>query len=148
MCWECAEKLVFAMILVRSWHFPHNPYGPFTDRSGVGNRFVINCPGVGAWLITYWRSKMCVHFDPCGPLGPVPPNSRLSSLLWQSVQRIRVPMARAGVTPSSFSINARRLGWGSALLRSCITGWLEVADNENCGIAFQGSTAATARTGR
>ena len=32
--------------------------------------------------------------EPWGPFGPAPPNSRLSSLLWQSVQRICVPMAR------------------------------------------------------
>ncbi len=41
---------------------------------------------------------MWVHLDPWGPFGPVPPNSRLSSLLWQSVQRIWVPMARPWVT--------------------------------------------------
>ena len=37
---------------------------------------------------------MWLHFEPFGPLGPVPPNSRLSSLLWQSVQKIWTPIAR------------------------------------------------------
>ncbi len=30
-------------------------------------------------------------------IGPAPPNSRLSSLLWQSVQRIRTPIRRDAV---------------------------------------------------
>src|ERR1039458_3070637 len=29
---------------------------------------------------------MSENLEPCGPVGPVPPNSRLSSLLWPSVQ--------------------------------------------------------------
>src|ERR1039458_2348290 len=32
---------------------------------------------------------MCELTDPWGPFGPVPPNSRLSSLLWQSLQMLR-----------------------------------------------------------
>ena len=96
-------------------------------------------PGVGAWLNSYCRSRMCVHLEPCGPLGPVPPNSRLSSLLWQSVQRIWVPMARPCVAPSRFSMLRSRLGCGRELLLGCMTGWLDVAVMANCGIRLSGS---------
>src|SRR5271169_5117176 len=91
---------------------------------------------------------MWVHLDPCGPLGPMPPNSRLSSLLWQSVQKICVPTARPGVTPSRFNIVISRLGCGRALLLTCVTGWLEADEVLNCGMRFNGSPEEAARTGR
>src|SRR5271169_6015503 len=91
---------------------------------------------------------MCVHFDPCGPLGPTPPNSRLSSLLWQSEHKICVPMLRPCVTPSISNILANRLGCGNGLLLTCITGWLDVLLIANCAITFRKSPEATSRTGK
>src|SRR4029079_6303416 len=91
---------------------------------------------------------MWLNFDPCGPLAPAPPNSRLSSLLWQSVQNIRAPMDRPAVMQSILRLCARKLGCASALDRSCITGWLDVAVSANCGIKFIGSPALTSRAGR
>ena len=38
-------KLEFERITLKLWHLPHNAYGPLMDKSGVGNRFVIGCPG-------------------------------------------------------------------------------------------------------
>ena len=87
---------------------------------------------------------MCVNLDPCGPLGPVPPNSRLSSLLWQSVHRMRTPIARPWVTPSIFSMLESRLGWDSGLLLSCVTGWLEDAVSASWGMMFSGSSCSLA----
>src|SRR5208282_2855587 len=86
---------------------------------------------------------MCVHFEPCGPFGPNPPNSRLSSLLWQSVHRICTPMFRPCVAPSRFSMFASKLGCGSALIRTCVTGWLELLAIANCGITLNMSVALT-----
>src|SRR5215469_4140897 len=51
MCRACWFQLVFFTTwLARSWHLAHIAYGPFTLRSGLGNRLEICCPGVGAWL--------------------------------------------------------------------------------------------------
>ena len=57
-------------------------------------------------------------------------------------------MDRPAVMPSMLSICARKLGCASALDRSCITGWLDVAVSANCGIKFSGSPALTTRAGR
>src|SRR5580692_502664 len=91
---------------------------------------------------------MWVNFDPCGPFAPEPPDSRLSSLLWQSVQRICVPIARPCLMPSRFIMLGSRLGCENVLLRACMTGWLEVADAPNCGTKSSGSPAETARTAK
>src|SRR3974390_2503034 len=88
------------------------------------------------------------YVDPCGPLAPTPPNSRLSSLLWQSVQKTLGPTGRAETSPFSFNINGSRLGWGNTLLRSCVTGWLEIAVGLNCGTKFNGSPANANRVGK
>src|SRR5271169_3439635 len=98
--------------------------------------------------MSYRRSRICVYFEPWGPFGPVPPNSRLSSLLWQSVHRMRIPMVRACLLPSRFSMLNRKLGCGNGLLRSCVTGWLEVELALNCGITFRGSGADTTQFGK
>ena len=59
---ETIEKnvglLLLLMICVKSWHFPHNAYGPAMLKSGLGNRLLIACPGTGAWLNSYRRSRM------------------------------------------------------------------------------------------
>src|SRR5208283_2817890 len=141
-------KLVLEMICDKLWHFPQRAYGPLTVRSGFGKRFKINWPGRVACENSYRRSRMCVNFEPCGPFGPVPPNSRLSSLLWQSVQRICMPMVRPGVTPSRFSMFGSKLGCGNGLMRACITGWPELDVSANCGMTFSGSPADTAHTGK
>src|ERR1039458_2716951 len=107
----------------------------------------MNCPGREAWLNSYRRSRICENVEPCGPLGPLPPNSLLSSLLWQSVHRMRTPMLRPRVLPSRFSMLDRKLGCGKGLRRSRITGWLEVAIMLNCGITLRGSLAEIVRTG-
>src|SRR5580692_6909635 len=85
--------------------------------------------------------------DPCGPFGPAPPNSRLSSLLWQSVQKMRIPTKRADCVPFSFNIFVSKLGCGNGLVRSCTTGWLDVAFGLNCGTKFSGSPTKTKRVG-
>ena len=46
------------------------------------------------------------------------------------------------------SIWLRRLGCGSVLERSWVTGWLEVAVGLNCAMTFSGSPAAAIQTGR
>src|SRR5579864_316957 len=91
---------------------------------------------------------MCELIEPCGPFGPAPPNSRLSSLLWQSVQKIRDPTSRADDVPFTFVMFTSKLGWGNGLLRSCATGWLEVAVALNCGTKFRGSPVNTSLVGR
>src|SRR5512146_2010534 len=108
----------------------------------------MGAPGEGAWLISYRRSSRCQNCDPCGPVGPVPPNSRLSSLLWQSVQKICEPMLRVAgvVAPFSFSMAGSRLGWfcNSAFV---ITGCFDKAELLNCGITFVAVEAVDARNG-
>src|SRR5271167_2547502 len=88
---------------------------------------------------------MCQYFEPCGPFGPVPPNSRLSSLLWQSVQKICDPIDRPWVVPPvTSSMVVSKLGCGSPLLRVCITEWLDFALVFICRMTFKGSLAALA----
>ena len=56
---------------------------------------------------------MCELTEPCGPFGPVPPNSRLSSLLWQSVQKICVPTSARRRQSHSHSA-CSPAGWAAA----------------------------------
>ena len=60
----------------------------------------------------------------------------------------RAPMLRPGVLPSRFNIFGRRLGWGRKLLRSWVTGWLELAIALNSGMTFCGLLAETTRKGK
>src|ERR1035441_8145102 len=92
--------------------------------------------------------------DPWGPLTPVElvallgaPNSRLSSLLWQSVQKIRGPVVRADDWPVRVSMLASRLGCEYALLRSCVTGWLELEVALNSYMTLRASGNDTRRWG-
>src|SRR5215472_13563231 len=92
---------------------------------------------------------MWLYFDPCGPFGLFPPDSRLSSLLWQSVQKIWDPIVLPCALPVRFHMLVNSVGCGNAEpLLGYITGCVDVELAANCGIRFSASAAATARKGK